>query len=218
MKQKTFLLIAATTLTCTTAAFAARVDMNDPRRALALDDDIRIDAQLSDDSIGSGSSVSVTFQVQNNSRQPVALAAKVCETSYDPESQTVTVSIGSEVPSGSTMPHLSVIKPGEKRTFTTLAPMHIVLPAARSPFIGYPRYVQVKVNLLRDLAPFDALIARQRDASQPLLPESLFETWLQSNDAIFLNAIPVYWKNSRSPVEQNGADVATPSHQMGGTF
>jgi hypothetical protein len=76
----------------------------------------------------------------------------------------------------------------------------------------------VKVNLLRDLAPFDALIARQRDASQPLLPESLFETWLQSNDAIFLNAIPVYWKNSRSPVEQNGADVATPSHQMGGTF
>lgn len=218
MKHKFFLLFAATTLTCTTTAFAARVDMNDPRRALALDDDIRIDAQLSDDSIGSGSAINVTFQVQNNSGQPVALATKVCDSSYDAESQTVTISIGSEVPNGTTMPHLSVVKPGEARTFTALAAMHIVLPAVRSPFIAYPRYVQVKVNLLRDLTQFSELIAQQREASQPPLPESLFETWLQSNDAIFLNAIPVHWKNGRSPADQNGADVASPARPTAGTF
>lgn len=218
MKSKFFLLIAATTFSYTTAAFAARVDMNDPKRALALDDDIRIDAQLADDTVGSGSSVSVTFQVQNNSSQPVALATKVTDSSFDPESQTVTISIGAEIPNGPTMPRLSVIKAGEKRTFTTIAPVHVVLPAVRSPFIPYPRYVQVKVSVLRDIEPFAELISQQRDTAQPPLPDSLFETWVENNDAIFLNAIPVHWKQGRSPVEQNGADVATPARLAGGTF
>jgi hypothetical protein len=217
MKSKFFLLIAATTFSYTTAAFAARVDMNDPKRALALDDDIRIDAQLGDDSIGSGSSVNITFQVQNNSRQAVALATKVCDSSFDPESQTVTISIGAEIPTGPTMPHLSVIKAGEKRTFTTMAPVHVVLPAVRSPFVPYPRYVQVKVNVIRDIDPFADLIAQQRETAQPRLPDSLFETWVENNDAIFLNAIPVHWKQGRSPADQNGADVATPAC-LGGTF
>lgn len=218
MKSKFFLLIAATTFSYATGALAARVDMNDPKRALALDDDIRIDAQLADDTIGSGSSVNVTFQVQNNTRHSVALATKVCDSSYDADSQTVTVSIGAEIPAGATMPHLSVIKSGETRTFTAIAPVQVVLPAVRSPFIAYPRYVQVKVSVLRDIEPFADLIARQRDAAQPLLPDTLFETWVQSNDAIFLNAIPVHWKNGRSPVEQNGADVASPVRLTGGTF
>jgi hypothetical protein len=218
MKSKLFLLLAATTFSYATGAFAARVDMSDPKRALALDDDIRIDAQLGDDTIGSGSTVNVTFQVQNNTRQPVALATKICDSSYDPESQTVTVSIGAEIPTGSTMPHLSVIKSGETRTFTAIAPVQVVLPAVRSPFIAYPRYVQVKVSVLRDIEPFAALIAQQRDTAQPPLPDTLFETWIQNNDAIFLNAIPVQWKSGRSPVEQNGADVATPARLAGGTF
>jgi len=215
MKPSFILLAAAMTLT--TTAYAARVDMTDPRRALALEDDLRIDAQLSDDTIGSGSTVAVTFQVQNNSRQPVALATKICESSYDAESQTVTISIGSEVPTGAMMPHLSVIKAGETRTFTTATPVHIAMPTVRSPFVAYPRYVQVQVNVLRDIAPFADLIDKQRDAGQPPLPEALFERWIESNDAIFLNSIPVHWKNGRSPGDLNGADVATPM-RAGGTF
>jgi hypothetical protein len=217
MKSKTFLLIAASTFFYT-AAYAAHVDMNDPRRALATDDDLRIDAQLSDDVIRSGSTVNVTFQIQNNSLRPVAVANKVIESSYDPESQTVTVSIGSEIPSGPAMPHLSVVKPGETRTFSTAAPVHIVMPAARSPFLSYPRYVQVKVIVLRDIAPFSDLIAQQRDAVQPPLPDALFETCIQNNDAIFLSAIPVHWKDGRSPTDQNGADVSMPVHLAGGMF
>jgi hypothetical protein len=220
MRSKTFLLIAATTVLChSVAASAARVDMNDPRRALALDDDVRIDAQLGDDTISSGSSVNITFQVQNNSRQPVAIATKVTDSAYDSDSQTVTISIGSEIPDGAIMPHLAVIKPGEKKTFTALAAVRIVMPAARSPFVAYPRYVQVKVNVLRDISAFADLIAQQHDAAQPRLPDSLFETWIQNNDAVFLNAIPVHWKTGRSLIDQNGADVASPVRQAsGGTF
>jgi len=218
MKPNFFLLLAATTF-CTTTVLAARIDMNDPRRALATDDDLRIDAQLADDSIGSGSSVNITFQVQNNTRQPVAIASKVTDSSYDPESQTLTVSIGAEIPNGPAMPHLSIVKAGEKRTFTTVAVVRVVMPSVRSPFVAYPRYVQVKVNVLRDIAPFNELIAQQQNAAaQPPLPDSLFETWVQNNDAIFLNSIPVHWKNGRSNSDQNGADLSAPVAAAGGTF
>ena len=217
MKSKSFLLIAATALV-TTTALAARVDMKDPRRALALEDDLRIDAQLADDQIGSGSTVNVTFQVQNNSSHPVAIATKVTDSSYDADSQTVTIAIGSEIPNGATMPHLVVVKPAETRTFTAAAAVHVVMPTVRSPFVAYPRYLQVQINVLRDIAPFADLIAQQREMSQPPLPDTLFETWVQSNDAIFLNSIPVHWRNSRSPVEQNGADVSSPRSMAGGTF
>ena len=219
MKSKLILLLATATF-CTTTAFAARVDMNDPRRALATDDDLRIDAQLGDDTIGSGSSVSVTFQIQNNTRQPIAIASKVVDTSYDAESQTVTVSIGAEIPNGTTMPQLTVVKSGEKKTFTAGSTIHLMLPSVRSPFIAYPRYVQVKVNVLRDIAPFSDLIAQQRETAQSPLPDTLFETWVQNNDAIFLNTIPVHWKNGRSEGDQNGADLSAPiTHTaMGGTF
>jgi hypothetical protein len=217
MKPNILLLIAATTFATTTTAFAARVDMNDPRRALALDDDLRIDAQLGDESIASGSSVNVTLQVQNNTKTPVALAVKVIDSSYDAESQTVTVSIGAEIPNGATMPHLCVIKAGETRTFSTIAPVHVVMPAAQSPFAAYPRYVQLKVNVLRDIAPFADLIAQQRDTAQPPLPDSLFETWIASNDAIFLNPIPVHWLG-HIPGDQNGADIASPRSLTAGTF
>lgn len=215
MKPNFFLLLAATTF-CTTTVLAARIDMNDPRRALATDDDLRIDAQLADDSIGSGSSVNITFQVENNTRRPVAIANKVTDSSYDPESQTVTVSIGAEIPNGPLMPRLSIVKAGEKRTFTSVAVVHVVLPSTRSPFIAYPRYVQVKVNLLRDIAPFNELIAQQ-NAAQPPLSDSLFETWVQNNDAIFLNTIPVHWKSGRSAGDENGADLSSPV-AAGGTF
>src|SRR3954447_2708191 len=216
MKSNFLLLIAATTL-ATTSALAARVDMNDPRRALALEDDLRIDAQLRDESIASGSAVPITFQVTNNTKQPVALAAKVTDSSYDAGSQTVIVSIGAEIPSGPAMPHLSVVKAGETRTFTTVVTVHVMTPSEQSPFIAYPRYVQMKVNVLRDIAPFENLIAQQRDTVQPPLPDSLFETWVENNDAIFLNAIPVHWLG-HSPSDQNGADQASPRRLTAGTF
>lgn len=218
MKHSKLFITAAVALIAAATADAARVDMKDPRRALALDDNLRIDAQLTQDVIGSGTSVNITFQVQNNTAAPVAIAEKVCESSYDADTQTITLSIGSEIPSGPTMPHLSVIKSGQTRVFTTGATVHVALPAVRSPFIAYPRYVQVKVNVLRDIAPFSELIEQQAGV-QPPLSDSLFETWVENNDAIFLNAIPVRWRSGRGPADQNGADMGSPANlRGGGTF
>ncbi len=217
--SKQTLLLATATLICATAAHAAHVDMNDPRRALALEDNVRIDAQLTEDAISTGTPVGVTFQVQNNSPRPVAIADKIVDSSYDADTRTITLSIGSEIPAGGTMPHLAVIKMGESRTFSTAVPVRVAMPGGRSPLIAFPRYVQVKVNVLRNLEPFAALIAQQRGTFAPPMTDALFDTWVQSNDAIFLNAIPVYWTGRRGIADQNSADNSSPMPvAAGGTF
>jgi hypothetical protein len=111
---------------------APRIDMNDPRRALGREDDIRVDAQLLQETVSPGSPLGVTYQIQNLTKEPVAVAEKVCAASYDSESQTITLAVGSEVPVDGAMPRLAVIQPGEKKTFTTGATVRLAVAASRS--------------------------------------------------------------------------------------
>jgi len=70
---------------------AAQVDMKDPKRALGREDDVRIDAELTDDTLSSGSPVGVTYQIENLSKSTVAVADKIVDADYAPGSQTITV-------------------------------------------------------------------------------------------------------------------------------
>jgi hypothetical protein len=203
------------------AANAASVDMNDPRRALGREDDVRIDAQLLDETVSSGSPISITYQIQNFTTAPVALAPKVTDATYDAETRTITIGIGSEVPRDGRMPQLIVIGPGEKKTFSVSAtPMIAVAASPGSPFRTTPRYVQVKVSILRDIAPFGALIQKQQQQPQAaartavMLSDEQFDQWMTSNDTIFLNTIPVRYEARRAP-----SDVENRSASMrGGRF
>jgi hypothetical protein len=175
------------------AARAAHVDMTDPRRALGREDDVRVDAQLVDETVASGSPVGVTYQVQNLSTTPIALADKVCDLSYDDDSRVITVAVGSEVPNGGEMPRLVTIAPGDKKTFTCGAILHVMTPTSRSVFTSVPQYVQIKVNILRDVAPFQSLINQQQTHAGAIsLTDAQFDQWLESTDAIVLNVIPVH--------------------------
>ena len=200
MRSSKLFLIAVSSLTVlqAAAAYTAHVDMTDPRRALGREDDVRVDAQLVDDNVSSGSPVGVTYQVQNLTKQPIAVADKVCDISYDTDSRTITVSAGSEVPKGGTMPHLATIAPGQKKTFTCGAILHVTTPVNRSPFTAVPRFVQIKVNVLRDISPFRPLIEEQARTAGPIeLTDQQFDQWLESNDTILLNAIPVHFTAPR---------------------
>jgi hypothetical protein len=138
------------------------------------------------------------------------------DTSYDVDSQTITFSIGSEIPKDGAMPHVVTIAPGEKKTFTTGASVHASTPQREGRFAVVPRYVQIQVNVLRDLAPFEALIARQQPSAgtasvAPVkLGDELFERWIQSNDAIYLNAIPVRWGPAEGNPSVGSAESRTP--------
>ena len=201
---------AATFATVLSAAVAnaASIDMNDPRRALGREDDVRIDAQLLSDTVSPGTPVGVTWQIQNMTAQPVAVATKVVDASYDADSRTITLAIGSEVPDDGNMPQMVVIAPGEKKVFRAAATPVITPAAARGARGSAPRYVQVKVSILRKLEPFLSLIRKQTPTTKPEpLSDELFDQWFESTDTIFLNTVPVQWSAQTHrviDVEQRG--------------
>lgn len=186
-----FLLVSAT-------ASAAGVDFKDPRRALGREDDIKVDAQMLQETLSSGSPISITYQIENLTPVPIAIADKVADATFDADSQTITVSIGAEIPSGKAMPHLTTIPPGQARAFHIGASAQVLVPNAKSPWAHVPRFVQITVNVLRDLKPFAKLIAQQaQSAAAPPLPNDLFDTWVASVSSVELNVLPVRWSNER---------------------
>ena len=176
-----------------TAGHAAKVNMNDPRRAVGADEDVRVDAQLTDEVVSTSAPVGVTFQINNLSPRTIAIADKVCEASYDGETRTITLSVGSEVPKGGELPRLVTIRPGEKKTFTTGANVNL-RPTLAKQRMAAPAFVQIKVNVLRDVTPFTGVMERARAGTATLLSDAEFDEWLSSNASIELNVIPVRYR------------------------
>jgi hypothetical protein len=202
MKSSRRIAVAvAVNLLVTAAVLAAGIDFKDPRRALGREDDIRVDAQMLQDTLSSGTPISVTYQIENLTSSPIAIADKVMDASYDPDSQTIAVSVGAEIPLGAAMPHLTVIPPAEKRTFRTGVTTQFVVANAHSPWARVPRLVQITVNILRDLRPFASLIAQQSaTAPAPLLPNDLLDEWAASVSSVELNTLPVRWSDAKPTV------------------
>ena len=182
-----FALLAAIVALHSAAAAAATIDMDDPRRALGRENDIRVDAQLVKDTVSPGATIGLTFQISNLTAAPVAVADKVASASYDFDTRTITLSVGSEVPTGGLMPKMTTIAPGQTKVFRCGATPMMNPAAFRA---DGPRYVQIKVTVLRDLTPFERLLSEDARATQALSDE-LFDRWFESNDTIFLNSVPV---------------------------
>jgi hypothetical protein len=192
-----------------TAAGAASIDMKDPRRATGREDDVRIDAQLRQETVSSGAPVAITYQVQNLTAMPIAVATKATDVSYDPDTLTITIGIGSEVPADGNLPAMVTIAPSETKTFSVTATPVIPASAASHPYAPMPRYVQVKVSILRDVAPFATMLVKQSKSPAPQrLSDDQFDQWLKGNDTIYLNSIPVRYQ-ARPPsnidVENRGS-------------
>lgn len=189
--------VAVFLLVCSTAR-AAGVDFKDPRRALGREDDIKVDAQMLQETLSAGSPISVTYQIENLTASPIAIADKVADATFDADSQTITFSIGAEIPQGAAMPHLTVIAPGQTHAFRIGASAQVLVANAKSPWAHVPRFVQIVVNVLRDVKPFAKLIAQQtQSAAAPPLPNDLFDTWVDSVSSVELNVLPVRWSNEQ---------------------
>jgi hypothetical protein len=208
MKSSSRSVVLAVAVVVLTAAEAnaAGVDFKDPRRALGREDDIRVDAQIAQDTISSTSPISVTYQIENLTSESIAVADKICDSSFDADTQTITISIGAEVPQGTAMPHLVTIAPGQKRVLHIGAMVQVVEGNSRSPMARVPRFVQITVNVLRDLRPFAKLIEEQSHAAVVPLPNNLFDQWVDSVSTVDLNSLPVRWTNSpRAGTAESGA-------------
>lgn len=193
---KPFLIVSLFIVNLCAAAFAAKVDFKDPRRALGREDDIRVDAELSQDTLTPNSTIAITYQIENLSKSPIAIADKVSDLSFDPDSATVTLSVGSEVPPRN-LPHLTIVDVGQKRVLTAGALVHVLVPSVHTQWTAVPRFVQIKVTVLKDVAAFARLMEQAKSASSVPLPNDLFDRWVNGSLSIFLNTIPVYWNAPR---------------------
>ncbi|HEV8432300.1 MAG TPA: hypothetical protein VGR95_02725 [Thermoanaerobaculia bacterium] len=196
--MKSSLFVVAVTLTAAAALAGPRIDMKDPRRALAREDNVRIDAQLLQDTLQQNGPITVTYQVENLSNAAIAIADRVSDVDFNPDDATLTLTIGAETLGSKTLPHLVVIAPGEKKTLRSGGTVHGVLNA-HGPFAVVPHTVLIRVNVLRDVASFrQAIQAQQQPNAVVAVTNDMFDRWIDSNDSIELNALPVRWSSEPS--------------------
>jgi len=74
--SKLFFAAVGATLIAATGAMAAHVDFNDPRRALGREGDVRIDAQLAQDTLSPNAPVTVTFRSKISRARPLPSLTK----------------------------------------------------------------------------------------------------------------------------------------------
>ena len=172
----------------------APVNMEEPRRVVGTENDVRIDAQIFGDRLSSSSNIPLKYDITNNRNQIIAVADIIPETTYDPDTQTVTVSIGSEVPGEDLLPRLIAIAPGEKKSFTTVARVNIMVNHSMTPLARMPNAMRVKVNFLEDTAQFEELVAMpQKGTYNPQLADKLFPVWVERNETVYTNTVPMRW-------------------------
>lgn len=196
------------------------VDMTEPRRIVGTENSVRVDAQISADHVTPGARIPITYEITNQRETAIAIAELIPDTTYDADSRMFTVSIGSEVPGNTMLPRLIVIAPGEKKTFSALARLlYVAPPRTVDPIIrDAPAGFRLKLNFLGDTEPFQELIGIKEVAvADTKLADELFPLWLERNEVVYTNAIPMRW-TPRSRGEAGGASEprGAPRRRRGG--
>jgi hypothetical protein len=188
------------------------VDMKEARRVVGTENDVRVDAEVYGDRLAPNITLPVKYDVTNHRNTTILIADLLPESTYDPETHMVTISIGSEIPGEQFLPRLIPIRPGERKSFSTAA--HVVIVAnPGSPWVPRPNALRIKVNFLSDPLPFEKLIAiPERAVHDPVLAAQLFPKWVEGNETVFTNTLPMRWNTT--PDEPTPA--TTPSRRRRG--
>ncbi|HXI13311.1 MAG TPA: hypothetical protein VNM92_11825 [Thermoanaerobaculia bacterium] len=187
-------LIALSALGCSTTR---QVDPDEPKRLMGQESDVRVNAQIGSDTLTASAAIGLTYEIENRRATAIAVADLIPDSSFDPDSRTITIGIGSEVPGNETIPRLILIASGEKRAFSAGARVNV--PARVDGGQVRPQYLRVRVNFLTDVEPFRALIGiPERIIRDPKLAADLFPRWVDTNDSVMTNAIPITWELSQS--------------------
>ncbi|HVT45063.1 MAG TPA: hypothetical protein VMT00_11775 [Thermoanaerobaculia bacterium] len=185
-------LIFVLAISAAACSSTGEIDRKELRRVVGTHSQVRLDAEFAAEQIHPSSVVRIKYEVENRREHAIAIADLHPIADYDHDSRTITISFGSEIPGAETV-KLIRIDPNEKRTFSRGARLNVFQRGA-SPLLARPRYVRVKLNFLTDVAPIEEILA------SPAAADQLFPRWIESNEALFTNTIPIHWSRGQSPV------------------
>ena len=188
--------VVLTLLFFAACASTPKVDMKEPRRLVATNNDVRVDVQVRGETLGPSTDIPLDYEITNNRDTPIAIAELVPDSTYDSETQTVTVTLGSEVPGQQFLPRLILIKPGEKKGFSSAARVNVPITELvdQNPFHRYPNGLRIRLNFLGDAKPFMELVGiSERAVRDPKLANELFPKWVEQNESVITSVLPMHW-------------------------
>ena len=190
---------AAALLFLAACASTPKVDMKEPRRLVATDNDVRLDAEVKGDMLAPSTEVPIQYEITNHRDKAIAIADLIPDASYDSDNQTVTVNLGSEVPGQQFLPRLILVNPGEHKTFSVAARVNVPITELvdQNPFHRYPNALRIRLNFLADVTPFQKLVGiSERAIRDPALAAELFPKWVEQNESVITNVLPMRWVGS----------------------
>ena len=173
------------------------IDMKEPRRMVGTESNVRVDAEIRSEDLVQGASIAIKYDITNQRSSPILIADLLPETNYDPDTRTITVEIGSDIPGEEFLPRLISIPSGERRSFNTGAQINIRVPPGT--VAPKPNALQLRVNFLADPTPFVQLIdIPEKAVRDPKLAAELFPKWVEGNETVTTNALPMRWRGPQS--------------------
>ncbi|HKB80124.1 MAG TPA: hypothetical protein VKH35_10440 [Thermoanaerobaculia bacterium] len=193
MKAFATLSVISACLALVACTSAKPVNMKESRRVVGTENNVRVDAEIFGDQLAPSVTVPVNYDITNGRDTTILIADLLPESSYDPDTQIVTITIGSEVPGQEFLPRLIPIRPGEKKSFSTAARVLIANRPA-SPWSPRPSALRLRVNFLGNPAPFEQLVSiPERAVRDPELAAKLFPKWVEGNETVVTNTLPMHW-------------------------
>jgi len=173
------------------------VDMSEPRRVVGTENDVRIDAEVYGDTLAPNVNIPIKYDITNNRSTTILVADLLLLASYDPETLMVTVDIGSEIPGERFLPRLVSIPSGGKKSFNSSAHVSILHNPTSTPFSPRPNKLRLRVNFLGETKPFEKLIdIPERAVHDPELAEAIFTKWVEGNETVVTNTLPMRWRTA----------------------
>ena len=187
------LLFAAGCASSPAPAPKPSVHMDEPRRIVGTENDVRLDAEIVGEHITPGAPIPIRYVITNQRSTTILVADLLPQTNYDPETGTVTIEIGTEIPGQEFLPRLIAISSGEKRSFTTKGVLNVMI-RERTLNNVVPRELRLRLNFLGETTPFEKLInIPEKAVHDPQLASDIFTKWVEGNETVVTNAIPMRW-------------------------
>ena len=189
------------------------VDMKEPRRMVGTENNVRVDAEIYGDEMTQGASIAIKYDVTNERSHPILIADMIPQANYDPDTRTVTIDIGSEIPGEEFLPRLVSIPSGARRSFSAGARINILV-SLQSPWTPRPRALQLRVNFQGEAGPFIKLIdIPEKAVHDKQLAAAIFPKWVEGNETVTTNALPMRWKVPARPAMMDDTSTSSPSRR-----